>query len=588
MAKKEEKKSISLKWRLFGLMLTFGLVGAAAVSVYVLVAFLQMPSLDSMLRETRLPTITFVDRDGFEIRSANRIMGTPVSMDTLPPHVWQAIIAIEDKRFFEHNAIDFRGLTRSMVANIRARRVVEGGSTITQQTAKNIFLTRSRTVKRKVQELILAFWLENRFTKNQILELYMNRVSLVRGMRGIDVAARELFQKPATELTIAESAQIAAMLKAPTTFSPVRHPERNIARARVILVEMVRQEFITIYQAREAATQLFAVTPPADTNVFRYWTNFVMDEVTSRLGENIESDLIVWTTLDSDLHERAANVMRRRIMDARDRDVGNGAVLAMSRDGALRVMVGGIDYQVSQFNRTTAMRQPGSTFKPVVYLVALEAGLTPSTMVHDAPFAIGDYNPRNFNERYYGDITLAVAFNRSVNSVPLRLTERYGLANVLRMAGRLGIGARLKREYSTVLGASEMTLLDLTTMYNVIWNDGVSVRPYAIERITTPQGQTVFRRDVDKPQKLLQPQTVAYMTAMLAEAVRPGSTGARARTQNTIGGKTGTSNDFRDAWFVGATNDLTLGVWVGNDNFTPMDRVTGGTVPAEIFRDIVQ
>jgi len=587
--KAKEKKPISWKWRLVGTMFTLGLAATALVAAYVLVVFLQMPSLDSMLRETRLPSITFIDKDGFEIRSTNRIMGNPVSVETLPPHVWQAMIAIEDKRFFEHRGLDWRGLIRSMATNIRARRVIAGGSTITQQTAKNIFLSRSRTIDRKIQEVIIAYWLENRFSKNQILDLYMNRVSLVRGLRGIDAASRDLFQKPATELTLAESAQIAAMLIAPTAFSPVRHPDRNIARARIILVEMVRQGFITIDEAREAATQLFAVTPPPDTNIFRFWTDFVTDEIHSRLGESFESDLLVYTTLDSDLHERAAHVMRRRVEGAADRNVGQGAVVAMTRGGALRAMVGGIDYQGSQFNRTMAMRQPGSTFKPIVYLVALENGLTPASMVHDALFSVGNYSPRNFDDRYYGDITMTVAFARSVNSVPLQLAHQHGLNNVLRMAGRLGVGARLNREYSTVLGASEMTLINLTRMYDVIWNDGYAVNPYSIEKILSPQGRILYQRKPDKPVRLLQPQTVEHMTEMLRDAVQlPVATGRRARTPHTIGGKTGTSNDFRDAWFIGATTELVVGVWVGNDNFTPMNRVTGGTVPAEIFRDIVE
>ena len=580
-------KRFSIVWRLFGLVLTLGLVGAAVIAAYVLVVFLQMPSLDSMLRETRPPAITFIDKDGYEIRSANRIMGTPVSVETLPPHVWQAIVAIEDKRFFQHGALDFRGIARASLQNIRAGRITAGGSTLTQQAAKNIFLSGSRTMKRKVQELIIAYWLENRFTKNQILDLYLNRVSLVRGMRGIDVAARDLFQKKANDLTIAEAAQIAAMLKAPTAFSPVRHPERNIARARIVLTEMVRQGYITLDEARLAATQLFAVTPPPDTNIFRYWTDFVTEEIYFRLGNEIATDLLVYTTLDQDLQERAAAVVRRRVANARDRAVEQSAVVAMGRNGALRAMVGGLDYQGSQFNRATAMRQPGSTFKLVVYLVALENGMTPSTIVNDSRFAIGNYSPRNFNDRYYGDITMSAAFARSVNSVPLKLTHQFGLSSVLSMASRLGVGARLNREYSTVLGASEMTLVELTTIYNVVWNDGYATMPFAIEKILTPEGRVLYSRKPSDRSRILPMRSVNYMNEMLAAAVRPGGTGHRAKTDGVIGGKTGTSNEYRDAWFIGATHDLAVGVWVGNDNFTPMSEVTGGRLPAEIFHDIV-
>ena len=574
--------------------LTMGLVAASVMALYVLVVFMQMPSLDSMLRETRLPAITFIDKDGYEIRSANRIMGTPVSVESLPTHVWQSIVAIEDKRFFNHGALDYRGIFRAMLTNLRAGRISAGGSSLTQQAAKNIFLSGSRTMKRKVQELILSYWLENRFSKNQILDLYLNRVSLVRGMRGIDAAARDLFQKTAKDLTIAEAAQIAAMLKAPTAYSPVRNPERNIARARVILREMVRQRYITLEEARIAATQLYAVTPPPDTNIFRYWTDYVTEEMYSQLGNEIDSDLLVYTTMDQDLQERAAAVVRRRVTNEKDRAVTQSAVVAVTRGGAMRVMVGGLDYQGSQFNRATAMRQPGSTFKPVVYLVALENGMMPSTIVNDSPFSIGSYSPRNFNDRYYGDITLSAAFAKSVNSVPLKLTEKFGISSVLRMAGRLGVGARLKREYSTVLGASEMTLVELTTVYNVIWNSGYATRPYAIEKILTPSGRILYSRTAPEPSRVLPMRSVNYMTEMLEAAIKPGGTGHRAKTDGVIGGKTGTSSDYRDAWFVGATGagtiseELTIGVWVGNDNFTPMSEITGGKLPAEIFHDIVE
>ncbi|MCL1785865.1 MAG: PBP1A family penicillin-binding protein [Alphaproteobacteria bacterium] len=585
---REERKHFSLKWRLFSMMFTGCMAAFALAAFYVLIVFLQMPSLDSMLKETRLPSITFIDKDGFEIRNENRIMGNPVSVETLPPHVWQAIIAIEDRRFYDHGAIDWRGLFRSAFTNLRAGGVVAGGSTVTQQTAKNIFLSRSRTAKRKVQEIVLAYWLENRFSKNQILDLYMNRVSLVRGLRGIDAAARDLFQKPAMELSIAESAQIAAMLKAPTAFSPVRNPEKNISRARVILVEMVRQNYISIEQARDAATQLFAVTPMPDTNIFRYWTDYVTEEVQSHLGENIASDLLVYTTLDSDLHERAAFALRRRVTSAAARNAGQGAVLAMTRAGAIRAMVGGIDYQGSQFNRTLAMRQPGSTFKLVAYLVALEGGMTPGDIVNDSPFSIAGYNPRNYDEKYYGDITLITAFAKSVNSVPLKLTEKFGLNNIIKMAGRLGAGVKLKREYAAVLGASEMSLVDLTKIYAVVWNNGFAVAPHAVEKVVTPKGKVLYLRSASEPARLLQKRTIGYIMEMLGAVVRPGGTGTRARTPHTIGGKTGTSSEYRDAWFVGATNALVVGVWVGNDNFTPMNNVTGGTIPAEIFKDIVE
>ncbi len=577
----EEKKHPSLRMRLLMGVLNIIILSVVILAGYVAVVFLRMPSLDDILHETRPAAIVFLDRNGNEIRSAGRIMGMPVSTDSVPPHVWQAIVAIEDKRFFQHGPVDIRGIMRAIMSNIVHGRVAAGGSSITQQTAKNVFLSREKKLSRKVQELILSYWLENRFDKNQILDLYMNRVSLVGGMRGIDAAARVMFQTSARNLSLAQAAQIAAMLKAPTTYSPLKNPEKNIARARVILQEMVRQGYVTLNQARAAAAELAPAQPAPDTNLYRYWTDFVLDETRSRIG-GFHSDLYVYTTMDMGLQERIAAILPAHIGEYQ------GAVVAMEHDGAIRAMSGGADYQASQYNRTLAMRQPGSSFKPVVYMVALEQGLTPDSYVNDSPFAIGDYNPKNYNERYYGDIPLSVAFAKSVNSVPLKLTEEYGIDAVLNMAGRLGVGTQLRREYSTVLGASEMSLLDLTTIYAVIWNNGESVRPYSITKITDPAGKVLYERNPSDAITVIGGQTVEYMTQMLYDVISTG-TGRRANAPGVLGGKTGTSNENRDAWFVGATADLVIGVWVGNDNFTPMSsKITGGTIPAEIFRYIVE
>ncbi|HNY25521.1 MAG TPA: transglycosylase domain-containing protein [Alphaproteobacteria bacterium] len=575
------KKRPTLRTHFYVFLLNCFMAAVALVALYVLIVFLQMPSLDSILNETRLPSVTFLDNRGNEIRSSNKIMGNPVSVKTLPPYVWQSMVSIEDKRFFQHGPMDGRGMTRALFSNIIHGHVTAGGSSITQQTAKNIFLSREKKVSRKIQELILSYWLENRFDKNQILDLYMNRVSLVGGMRGIDAASRVLFQKPATELSIAESAQIAAMLKAPTTYSPLKNPAKNISRARLVLKEMVVQKYITLEQARLAARTMHAAQPAPDTNIYRYWTDFVMDEVQSRVGD-VDTDIHVYTTLETSLQEKVAVAILGHVSGYQ------GAGLAMSRDGAIRAMVGGADYQFSQFNRCLAPRQPGSSFKPIVYLVALEHGMRPDSYVNDSRFTIGDYNPKNYNEKYYGDIPLATAFAKSVNSVPLKLTQQYGIDEVLSMAGRLGVGAKLKREYSTVLGSSEMTLVDLTTMYGVIWNDGHSVRPYSITKITDGTGKVIYERNPSDALQLLSPSTVNYMKELMSDVVKVGGTGNRAMASGVLGGKTGTSNENRDAWFIGATDDLTMGIWVGNDDYKPMDsKITGGTIPAEIFKAVV-
>ena len=576
---KQEPKS--WKSRIIAFFLNLFLVAVAICGLYVLFVFLQMPSLDSVLHETREPAIIFLDKNGREIRADGRIMGAAVSVDNLPPHVWQVIVAIEDKNFFEHGAISYRGTVRALFVNLFRGHFAAGGSTITQQTAKNIFLSREKKVSRKVQELILSWWLENRFSKNQILDLYMNRVSLVGGMRGVDAAANMLFGHGAREMSLAESAQIAAMLKAPSAYSPLKNPERNIARAKIILSEMARQNYITLDDAQKAISELKPSTKSQDTNIYRYWTDFVREEIESRIGE-INQDLYVYTTLDAKLQKRVATTLAANI------DEYQGAIVAISRDGAIQSMVGGDDYSVSQFNRVLALRQPGSAFKPVVYLVALENGMTPESYVNDSPFSIGDYNPKNYDEIYYGGITLATAFAKSVNSVPLKLTKEYGIDSVLQMAARMGVGNNLKREYSTVLGASEMSLLDLTTIYSVIWNDGKSVHPYSINKIKDSGGHVLYERNPSEEMTILQPQTVEYMKEMLYEVVTKG-TGKRAYTPDVFGGKTGTSNDNRDAWFVGTTSDYVMGVWVGRDDNKPMSsKITGGTLPATIFHEIVK
>ena len=578
---KKQEQTRSFKSRVIAFFVNLGLICVAITGLYVLFVFLQMPSLDSVLHETREPVIVFLDNNGREMRADGRIMGAAVSVDNLPPHVWQAIVAIEDKRFFEHGAISYRGTLRAMILNMFHGHFAAGGSTITQQTAKNIFLSREKKVSRKIQELILSLWLENRFSKNQILDLYMNRISLVGGMRGIDAASNMLFGHGAREMSLAESAQIAAMLKAPSAYSPIKNPERNIKRAKIVLTEMVKQNYISLDAARAASAELKQSVKQQDKNIYRYWTDFVRDEIESRLGE-INQDLYVYTTLDTKLQKQVATSLSSNIGEYQ------GAIVAVARDGAIVSMLGGDDYVESQFNRALALRQPGSAFKPVVYLVALENGMTPESYVNDSPFAIGDYNPKNYDERYYGGITLATAFAKSVNSVPLKLTKEYGIDSVLQMAARLGVGNNLKREYSTVLGASEMSLLDLTTIYSVIWNDGKSVHPYSITKITDAGGHVIYSRNPSEEITILQPQTVEYMKELLYEVVTKG-TGKRAYTKDVFGGKTGTSNDNRDAWFVGATPNYVMGVWVGRDDNKPMSsKITGGTLPAIIFHDVVK
>lgn len=578
----ENKKKRSFKSILIMFFINCFLLCFAIIAIYVLVIFLKMPSLDTYLKETREPVIVFLDSKGNEIRSNNRIMGKPISTENIPLHVWQAIVAIEDKRFFNHGAVDLRSLLRAIVFNLLKGRVAFGGSSITQQTAKNIFLSREKTISRKVQELILSYWLENKFEKKQILDLYMNRVSLVGDMRGLDVASKVLFQKSASQLSIAESAQIAAMLKAPTTYSPLKNPEKNIARAKIILKEMVKQKYITLSEAKKANKELKPAKKNTESNNYRYWTDFVNDELNSTLDE-VNTDIYIHTTLDPNLQKK----VNKAISSNAGKHQGAGIIL--SKDGAILSMVGGVNYQKSQFNRCLSKRQPGSIFKPVVYLVALENGMKSTDIVNDSPITIGDYNPKNYNKRYYGNIPLSVAFAKSVNSVPLKLAKEFGIDSVIDMASRLGVGENLRKEYSTILGASEMSLLDLITIYSVIWNNGNSVKPYSITKITDSKGKILFQRNPSDKIRLLNETTVRNMKEMLLDVIKSYGTGYKAATIGVIGGKTGTSNNNRDAWFIGATNSINVGIWIGNDDFSSMDsKITGGTIPAKIFQEIVK
>lgn len=585
--KKSWSRRAHSRWgRNFRRLFVLGIWGMVAFSLLMFVLFIQMPPLKTALSTPRKASIVILDRNDTHIRTINDLYGLPVEVEDLPDHVWQAIIATEDKRFFSHMGIDPIGMLRAFLTNTFSGGIRQGGSTITQQVAKNIFLTRQKSVKRKLQELMVAFWLEAKFTKAQILSMYLNRVSLVSGKYGLNTAAKELFNKEAKELTIAEAAIISAMLKAPSRYHPYRDPAASEQRTRLILKNMYEQEYIS---GKEYATALdsLKVIKPQKTRGIRYFTDYIVREVRSRIGE-IETDLVIKTTLDLSLHKKAQAELKKMLTTNTDKDVSQGAVLFMKTDGAILTMIGGRDYGESQFNRATdAKRQPGSSFKPFVYLAAFEKGFNPQTPMWDAPVRIGKWQPENFNGRYYGNVSIQQAFAKSMNSVPVRLAQQVGLRQVIDTAKRLGIVSPFRYDFSLVLGASELSLLELVSAYAPFANGGKGIGSYAIKEIKDEDDKVLYTRMTEAYPMVISPEHYNMLRLIFSSVIAQG-TGTKAYFNGLRGGKTGTSQNSRDAWFIGFTDDTVGGVWMGNDNGTPMTKVYGGTLPAELFKNILQ
>ncbi|MEX0921694.1 MAG: PBP1A family penicillin-binding protein [Rhodovibrionaceae bacterium] len=569
---------------------TWGLIvciwGLVALTALVAFYAYDLPDVRSLAQETRRPGITLLAADDSQIASFGDLYGDSVTVDSLPSTLPDAVLAVEDRRFYAHPGVDPFGLLRAMWANVREGAVVQGGSTITQQLAKILFLTPERTLRRKVQEVLLAFWLEVEFGKDEILSLYLNRVYLGAGTYGVDAAARRYFGKPAAEVNLYESALLAGLLKAPSRYSPSRGEDAAESRTRVVLDTMVDAGFIT----RRQADYAIETRERGKTTVrwrARHFSDWVLAQVEDFIGR-VDRDIVIKTTLDSRLQQIAETEAAEMLEgEASESDAGEAAVVLMDPGGALLAMVGGQNYAKSQFNRATqAQRQPGSAFKLFVFLTALEAGYTPDSRVVDGPVEIDGWSPGNYNDRYFGEVTLRDAFARSMNSVSARLTDEFGPARVAATAKRLGISSPLDETPALSLGVSEVSLLELTSAYAVLANGGRGVYPFGITEIRDKQGNVLYGRSGGGPGRLVQPREVSQINNLMT-AVTTWGTGKGAAIGRPMAGKTGTSQDFRDAWFIGFTGNYVGGVWLGNDDNTPMDSVTGGGLPARLWANIL-
>jgi penicillin-binding protein 1A len=541
---------------------------------------------------TRRPTITVLAADGSEIGRRGNFYGNFVDLKDVPATLLWAVLATEDRRFYSHHGIDPRGLARATLVNLRAGRIRQGGSTITQQLAKNLFLTRDRTFKRKIQEVLLAIWLEQRFTKDEIFALYLNRVYLGSGSYGVDAAALRYFGKPARDLSLYESAVIAGLLKAPSRDNPIANAKRADQRARQVLLAMAAVGWIGADDAAKAVEAASSTLGKSKTTNRRrtavdvgsgYFTDWVIEQIEGFVGAP-DRDLVIQTTLRPRLQKIAETAIDQAIRGANSRHVEQGALVALAPDGSVIAMVGGRDYRVSQYNRAAqAERQPGSAFKLFVYLAAIEAGLRPSSKLTDEPITVEGWTPRNAGDVYSGVVTFREAAARSINAVAVGLSERVGRDQVVRTARRLGIIAALAPEPSLALGVNEVSLLELTGAYAVVANGGFGIWPHGIKVISDRDGTILYRRHGDGPGRVIADQHIQYLNDLLSAVVLWG-TGKAAQLKRPAAGKTGTSQEYRDAWFVGYTPDLIAGVWFGNDNARSMDRVTGGSLAAPAWR----
>ena len=561
------------------------LLGAAllALGIAVAVAMASLPDYSTLSQRSDLGQMIRVRAaDGTLLVSLGPSFGRWLDYEEIPGTMRSAMIAVEDRRFRSHPGVDPIGVARSFKVRYETGRWKQGGSTITQQLARNIFLTNSRTFGRKVKEAVLALALEGKFSKDQILELYLNRVYFGGGAYGIDAASRTFFGHGGEQLSLSEAAIIAGLVKAPSNYSPTADVQAARGRAGVVINSMVENGFLSAAAAASANPATIKIQPPTKQNSVRYFTDWALPQLDTLIDET--SDPIdVWTTLDPGM-QSAAN----RAIGANTPRGAQGALVAIDRDGAVRAMIGGRDYVDSIYNRATqAERQPGSAWKLFVYLAALESGMKPTDSVVDAPVTINGWTPRNSTRAYAGTVTLREAFARSINTISAKIGDQLGFSTIADMARRFGISGTISTYPSMVLGTSEVRLIDMTRAFAAVSNRGIGTLPYAIRKVVTSDGQLLYQHAQAEERVLVAPYVAAGMTDLLQTAVLSG-TGRAAQIGRPVAGKTGTTTSNKDGWFVGFSSGLTTGVWMGRDDAKPIAGLQGGTAPARAFSDFMR
>ncbi|MBS7541036.1 transglycosylase domain-containing protein [Ancylobacter lacus] len=575
--------------RLFYWSFVLGIWGVLGLAGLIAYESTQLPPIQNLVIPDRPPTVSILASDGSALAVRGEMRGAAVPLRALPPYVPQAFVAIEDRRFYSHYGIDPLGLGRAMVVNLTSGRVREGGSTLTQQLAKNLFLTQDRTFSRKIQELILALWLETKYSKNELLELYVNRVYFGAGAYGIEAASQRYFGKPARQLGLAEAAMLAGLMKSPSALAPTRNLKGAQDRAAIVLGAMQDAGFITAEQEKAALAKPATLSKSPVDNLAGYAADWVMEQLEPLIGA-VDHDIVVQTTIDRSAQVAAEKGLSETLAkNGAKFDVEQGAVVVMDTNGAVKVLVGGRSYEDSQYNRAiTARRQPGSAFKPFVYLTAMERGLTPDSIRDDAPIKLKGWKPENYSHEYRGPVTLQTALSLSLNTVAVRLALEVGPEEVTKTAKRLGITSKLDPNPSIALGTSEVSVLELASAYAPFADGGLAVSPHIVDQVRDAKGKVLYAFALPENPQVVAPPHVAMMNRMLRETLVSGTAKRADLPGWPAAGKTGTSQDYRDAWFVGYTGRYIGAVWIGNDDSSPTKKASGGGLPVEIWSRVMR